>query len=106
MSRSAAGLRGHLTESTRRGYDMLRRPAVLRSAAADTIVKRGETKINIVSGGYAVCLNCSTRLTEVPAVCPSCGAELAPGTFRLVRDDGGRRRKRRGQADDSLDARG
>lgn len=47
---------------------------------------RSDTRINIVSGGYAVCLTCSTQLAEVPAICPVCRTPLVSGSFRLVRD--------------------
>jgi predicted amidophosphoribosyltransferase len=46
---------------------------------------RSDARINIVSGGHAVCLTCSTRLADVPATCPVCGTPLVSGSFRLVR---------------------
>jgi hypothetical protein len=41
-------------------------------------------EINIVSGGYAVCLTCGARLGRVAGDCPVCKQPLLPGSFRLV----------------------
>lgn len=43
-------------------------------------------EINIVSGGYAVCLACGARLDRVTPACPVCKRPLGPGDFRLVPD--------------------
>jgi len=43
-------------------------------------------EINIVSGGYAVCLSCGARLSRVTGACPDCKRPLVPGSFRLVVD--------------------
>jgi predicted amidophosphoribosyltransferase len=47
-----------------------------------------DNEINIVSGGYALCLACGARLTSVRRACPICKRPLKPGTFRLVRSSG------------------
>jgi predicted amidophosphoribosyltransferase len=41
--------------------------------------------MNIVSGGYAVCLSCSAKLRRLSETCPECKQPLVPGSFKLVR---------------------
>jgi predicted amidophosphoribosyltransferase len=53
------------------------------SAGAPNAMSGNE--INIVSGGYAICLACGARLSSVGRACPICNRPLKPGTFRLVR---------------------